>query len=51
MKSNMSREDFNVWVQQAMELRDDTIAQMGKTISDAMRKQTIERLQEELNRL
>ena len=51
MKGTMTREDFNVWVQQAMELRDGTIAQMEKTISIAMRKQTIERLQKELNRL
>lgn len=47
----MTREDFNDWVQQAMELRDGAIAQMEKTINDAMRKQTIERLQKELNRL
>ena len=51
MKGTMAREDFNAWVQQAMELRDGAIEQMAKTISVAGRKQTIERLQKELNRL
>ena len=51
MKGNLSRDDFNAWVEHAAAQRDFTIEllKVGKT--EAEKVQHIERLREELNRL
>jgi len=51
MKGNMSRDDFDAWVEQAAAERDIAIGQMKTVIDTAVRAQVIERLKEKLNRL
>ena len=50
MKGNMSREDFNEWVEFAATRRDTTILLMEGTANKAEKNQMIESLKEDLNR-
>jgi len=50
MKGNMSREDFDAWVEQAAADRDTAIKQIRSSDAEA-KAQIIEQLREELNRL
>ncbi len=51
MKGNMSREDFNAWVEVAAERRDTTLLLLEGTTSEEEKAGLIERLAEELNRV
>lgn len=51
MKGNLSREDFNAWVEQAAARRDFTIELLRVAKTDEEKAQRIEKLREELNRL
>ncbi len=50
MKGNMSREDFNAWVEFAAGRRDATLLLLEETKSAEEKAGLIERLREELNR-
>ena len=50
MKGNMSREDFNAWVERAAAQRDSTILLLETTKSAEKRAALIDELREELNR-
>ena len=51
MKGNMSREDFNAWVEMAAAKRDTAILLSEATRDAGARAAFIEKLREELNRL
>ncbi len=51
MKGNMSRKNFNAWVEQAAARRDYTIELLGVTKAEDKKAQLIENLREELNQL
>lgn len=51
MKGNLSRENFNAWVEQAAARRDFIIELLKVIKTDEGKAQRIEKLQEELNRL
>lgn len=51
MKGNMSREDFNAWVERAAARRDFTIELLEVAKTDGEKARQIEKLREELNRL
>ena len=51
MKGNMSREEFNAWVEHAAAQRDFTIELLKVAKSEEERAQQIEALREDLNRL
>ena len=50
MKGNMSREDFNAWVERAAVKRDSTILLLETTKGAEKRAALIEELRVELNR-
>jgi len=50
MKGNMSREDFNAWVEFAAARRDTTLLLLEGASSAEEKARLIERLREELNR-
>lgn len=50
MKGNMSREDFNAWVEKAAAQRDSSILLLEATKGAEERSALIEQLREELNR-
>ena len=50
MKGNMSREDFNAWVEHAAAERDFTIEVLKTVKSEAEKKRRLEELKEKLNR-
>lgn len=51
MKGNMSREDFNAWVEQAAAKRDFTIELLRVTKTEEKKAQVIEKMRTELNQL
>ncbi len=51
MKENMSREDFNAWVEQAAAKRNFTIELLQVTKAEDKKVQLIEELRTEWNRL
>ena len=51
MKGNMTREDFNVWVEHAAAERDFTIDRLAAVKSEEEKARFIEELRENLNRL
>ena len=51
MKGNLSREDFNAWVERAAARRDFTIELLRVAKTDEEKAQRIEKLREELNQL
>lgn len=51
MKGNMSREEFNAWVEHAAAQRDFTIELLKVAKSEEERARQIEALREDLNRL
>ena len=50
MKGNMTREDFNVWVEHAAAKRDFTIELLKHDKSDAERAHRLETFRKDLNR-